>query len=289
MKINTCKAAGKRIALAGLIAISATSTVVKAEIDISELGYDLPKEELPVSNIPPEKSATGFGVGALLGGAIGGPVGIFFGGVSGVVIADNQHNQAELQATEEKLQKVSSQLEIAQYELKNAKMILKQQEEMDSIKYASMQNDLMRYEEVEFEHNQAMKAVSEGFTMAVQFRSGSFEIENHYKAQLKKLASSLNVLSNVEVELNGYTDPRGETVPNLELSRKRVEQVKQVLVEAGVNKTRISASSIGEGELMCKLEDTKGYQFERRVEINFRFTSDVHEGNSVNGAKVAQN
>lgn len=283
MNTNTYKAFGKRMALAGVIATSVISTTVKAEIDISELGYDLPQQEIPVSNTPPEKTAAGFGVGAIIGAAVGGPVGAFLGGVGGIALAESDENQQRYIAVNDKLQKINSELELAQLELKDAKMLLRQQEEKDSIKLASLQNDLMRQEELQVEHNEAMQAVSNGFTMAVQFRSGSFEIEHHYQEQLKQLASSLNILSAIEVELSGFTDPRGENISNLELSRKRVEQVKQILVNAGVQKERISASSIGEGELMCKLEDTKGYQFERRVEIKFRFITDEQ------GARVAQN
>ncbi len=283
MEINTYKAFGKRALLAGFIATSIISTTVRAEIDIKELGYDLPEEQLPVSTAPPAKTATGFGVGALIGAAIGGPVGAFFGGVGGVALAESDENQQKYVAANDKLQKMTADMELAKLELKDAKMLLQQQEERDSIKLASLQNDLMHHEELQVEHNEAMQAVSNGFTMAVQFRSGSFEIEQHYKNQLKKLAGSLNILSDMEIELSGFTDPRGETVSNLELSRKRVEQVKQILIDAGVDKSRITASSRGEGELMCKLEDTKGYQFERRVEINFKFTTDIQ------GGRVAQN
>lgn len=287
MKINRqeaiCKAFGKRVALAGIIATSVISTTVKAEIDINELGYELPEYKTQVSKTPPAKAATGLGVGAIVGAAVGGPVGAFVGGVGGLVLAETDENHKQLVVANEKLTKINTDLELAQLELKDAKMLLRQQEERESIKLASLQNDLMRQEQNQLQHTEAMQAVSTGFVMAIQFRSGSFEIEEHYQNQLKKLASSLNILSEIEVELSGFTDPRGESVANLELSSNRVQQVKKLLVDAGVQKERISESSIGEGELMCKLEDTKGYQFERRVEIKFRFITDSH------GARVAQN
>lgn len=283
MKRNRYKMAGKRIALAGIIAATAISTTVKAEVDISELEYDLPQQKVPVSNTPPEKAATGLGVGALIGAAVGGPVGAFLGGVGGIALVESDEQHQRYIAANEQLQQITTDLKLAKFELEDAKMLLKQQEERDAIKLASLQNDLMHKQELESEHNQAMRAVSDGFTMAVQFRSGSSEIEQHYVTLLQKLAGSLAVLSDFEIELSGYTDPRGEEIPNLELSSKRVDKVKQILVDAGVAKERISASSLGEGELMCKLGDTKGYQFERRVEINFRFISEDQ------GGRLAQN
>lgn len=284
MKLNTTKTSRLKTAMAaGAIAGAIVATPVFAEISVEQLEYANLAPYENTSNIPTSTSLGGMGVGAIIGGIFGGPAGAIIGGVGGLAVADSEHNNQALAQANIKAGEVESQLQIAQLELKNAKMILKEQEDRQSIQLASLQNDIMRRESLTVETNETMSAISNGFTMAVQFRSDSFGIEQHYKKQLTKLASSLNTLSKIEVELSGFTDPRGNTISNLELSRKRVQEVKKVLVDAGVAKERIIASSIGEGELMCTMEDTKGYQFERRVEISFRFLTE--EG----GARIAQN
>ncbi len=284
MKLTTTKTSILKTAIAAsAIAGSIVATPAFAEISIQDLEHANLAPYENTSNVPTVTSLSGMGVGAVIGGIFGGPAGAIIGGVGGLAVADNEHNSQALAQANIKAQDVESQLQIAQLELKNAKMILKEQEERQSIQLASLQNDIMRREATTVKTNETMSAISSGFTMAVQFRSDSFKIEQHYKKQLTKLASSLNTLSKIEVELSGFTDPRGNTISNLELSRKRVEEVKKVLVDAGVAKERITASSLGEGELMCTMEDTKGYQFERRVEISFRFLTE--EG----GGRIAQN
>ncbi len=284
MKLNTTKTSILKTAVAACAVVGTiVATPAFAEISLEQLEYANLAPYENTSNIPTATSLGGMGVGAIIGGIFGGPAGAIIGGVGGLAVADNEHNSQALADANIKAGEVESQLQIAQLELKNAKMILKEQEDRQSIQLASLQNDIMHRESLTVETNETMSAISNGFTMAVQFRSSSFDIEQHYKKQLTKLASSLNTLSKIEVELSGFTDPRGDIVANLELSRKRVEEVKKVLVEAGVTKERITASSLGEGELMCTMEDTKGYQFERRVEISFRFLTE--DG----GGRIAQN
>lgn len=73
---------------------------------------------------------------------------------------------------------------------------------------------------------------------------------------------------NVRFKLAGYTDPRGDIVYNLVLSRRRAETVKQELIQLGVAENRIVFAT-GWGELYPNcLESTEDcWQQTRRVEF----------------------
>lgn len=86
-------------------------------------------------------------------------------------------------------------------------------------------------------------------------------------ARLAELAAMLKQNPDYKVELEGYADPRGTDAYNVALSRRRVEAVRQALIEAGVPETAIVTGAYGEMTLKCTDETEACWQTDRRVEV----------------------
>jgi peptidoglycan-associated lipoprotein len=89
-----------------------------------------------------------------------------------------------------------------------------------------------------------------------------------YRAQLVALASCLNKpgLENRHVLLVGRADPRGSDAYNLALGERRAGAVKDFLVSAGLNGSRIDIASQGEREARGNLPEYS-YGYDRRVDV----------------------
>lgn len=83
----------------------------------------------------------------------------------------------------------------------------------------------------------------------VQFATGSAEILEASYADLDRAAQLLiDAGDDIAVEIQGYTDIRGDEALNLELSNRRTESVRTYLIDAGVNPDVLSAVGYGETE-----------------------------------------
>lgn len=214
--------------------------------------------ETPVAN-----SVTGFGVGAVIGAVAGGPPGALIGAFAGLLVADSDHSGKQLKLSEAEISKMNLQIDSLAEE--------NQQMRDEAVKLASINNDHALAAIGQKRTSETLMAISKGFTFAVQFRSNSIAIEKHYKEQLQNLAKSLMDINGLSVDLTGYADPRGDNIYNLELSKRRVDVVKDILINAGLSEDRIGVSSVGEGEPIYSIDDSTYYPFERRVQITFSF------------------
>ena len=106
--------------------------------------------------------------------------------------------------------------------------------------------------------------------MTVQFRTGSAEIEHHFANQLDGLAKVLNRLPDMQVDLAGFADTRGDKTFNLELSQQRVERVKQYLISQGISIERLHSQAFGDLHPLAKENDFEGNFFDRRVMLKTR-------------------
>ncbi|HEX5019091.1 MAG TPA: OmpA family protein, partial [Candidatus Binatia bacterium] len=71
----------------------------------------------------------------------------------------------------------------------------------------------------------------------------------------------------VQVGIDGYADPRGTDQYNQGLSERRVNAIRDALVNAGVPGDRIKVGAFGEQRLLCKQSTAACWQSDRRVEV----------------------
>lgn len=86
---------------------------------------------------------------------------------------------------------------------------------------------------------------------------------------VQKLAEFLNKYPKRTVLIEGYTDSRGSSGYNQELSERRANAVKSALMGMGVNSNRISTRGMGEASPVAPNDTAAGRQMNRRVEIVF--------------------
>jgi peptidoglycan-associated lipoprotein len=92
------------------------------------------------------------------------------------------------------------------------------------------------------------------------------------KPKVDKLVQYMKENPNIEIGLDGYTDPRGTPPYNMKLSERRAEAVKAALVAAGVPWNRIRMGAFGETRPKCTQATEACWQEDRRVEVLVRPT-----------------
>ncbi|RMH61021.1 MAG: OmpA family protein [Zetaproteobacteria bacterium] len=102
---------------------------------------------------------------------------------------------------------------------------------------------------------------------ALQFASGSSKIAPKYKDLLKRVKEALEVYGDRQVRIEGHTDNRGDVRMNQQLSLKRAEAVRDVLIELGVDAARLRALGYGEVRPIASNEFAKGRAMNRRIDI----------------------
>ncbi len=83
------------------------------------------------------------------------------------------------------------------------------------------------------------------------------------------IAEILNKYPSITVRLVGHTDSRGSAALNMDLSRHRVENVREVFLDLGIEVTRLSVEYKGKSELYSVEDSRRGTALNRRVEMVF--------------------
>ena len=99
------------------------------------------------------------------------------------------------------------------------------------------------------------------------FDTDSYFVRPVLKADLAKVADSLQRYPNSTVQVIGHTDSDGEASYNLALSQRRANAVADELQAGGVSYSRIRTSGRGEDEPVASNLDAAGKAQNRRVEI----------------------
>lgn len=85
---------------------------------------------------------------------------------------------------------------------------------------------------------------------------------------LVNIALSLKDCPEVVVEVGGHTDSKGSDAYNIDLSQRRMNSVKTILVSNGVRESQIVAVGYGESKPIATNKTDKGRALNRRVEFN---------------------
>jgi outer membrane protein OmpA-like peptidoglycan-associated protein len=200
-----------------------------------------------------KKETTGVGVGGVIGAIAGGPVGFIIGAAIGAKVGDTMHRKTttidELTVSLDDSHNTVAALEV------NVRSLHTDVDSLDA------EVDRLR----EFDRPQLINLLQAGIAMDLLFRTDEHALADMAGSRLAQLAASLASMPDIRVQLDGFADERGSTDHNQELSRKRVEFVRDQLISAGVQPTRIRVSA--HGEVAAQDDTVDSYALERRVSL----------------------
>jgi len=101
----------------------------------------------------------------------------------------------------------------------------------------------------------------------VLFDTGKADLNPGAARNLDQLVQFLTDHAERRVEIDGFTDSVGADSYNLDLSQRRADTVKAVLVGRGIDSTRIVSRGYGKDFGVASNADSGGRQLNRRVEI----------------------
>lgn len=100
----------------------------------------------------------------------------------------------------------------------------------------------------------------------VTFAKYKTELTDSSKIPLDDLVTILNAFPNVQIKINGYTDSRGDSAENKELSRGRAASVKLYLVSKDITRERLESEGFGQANPIADNETEEGRAKNRRIE-----------------------
>ncbi|GIU05852.1 membrane protein [Shewanella morhuae] len=199
----------------------------------------------------------GLGGGALVGVLVGGPVGAIIGALTGTLIGKSVGDTDTLQVQQRQLHLQQSELSLL-----SAKQ---QKTEKQASEYAMAQQEL---DELLSAQRQLLSELALGLN--VQFRTGSSEVEAHFLPQLDDVAEVMNLSPELNLELKGYADRRGDVSYNQALSEQRLLEVRSYLIQQGVAAPRMTTQAFGALSPLQALQDKESDVFDRRVTLTLQ-------------------
>ena len=107
----------------------------------------------------------------------------------------------------------------------------------------------------------------------ILFAVDSDVVNSSLRADLAVLANNLLDYPNSTVDIIGHTDSTGDAAHNQDLSNRRAQSVRFILIDNGVSGSRLRAFGRGETEPVASNLTAEGRQQNRRVEIIIRPTA----------------
>jgi outer membrane protein OmpA-like peptidoglycan-associated protein len=176
----------------------------------------------------------------------GGPIGFFIGAAIGAKVGDTMHDKSS------EIESLSGSLQQSQGDVRALNRNLD-----------SLSAELERLRAVD--RPELVSLMQAGIAMDLLFRTDEHVLADTTGGRLAELAGELAIMSDIRVQLDGFADERGDSDYNLQLSQKRVEFVREQLVAAGVDPSRIQVSA--HGEAPAQDESADSYALERRVSL----------------------
>ena len=107
----------------------------------------------------------------------------------------------------------------------------------------------------------------------VSFDSGSSTVRPGLYSEIDRIAQVMIQYPQTRIRVEGHTDSQGGDAYNAELSGRRAESVKNLLIQRGVDPYRITTTAFGEAQPVANNATPEGRQRNRRVEIKIEPTS----------------
>ncbi len=105
-------------------------------------------------------------------------------------------------------------------------------------------------------------------------------VKQQYFSEIQKVADFMKKYPSTNTEIQGHTDSRGSDAYNQDLSQRRADAVREVLVsQFNINPSRLSSVGYGESRLLVSPELTDlDYQMNRRVMAHIETVVEKVEG-----------
>jgi outer membrane protein OmpA-like peptidoglycan-associated protein len=200
-----------------------------------------------------KEETAGVGIGATVGAAAGGPVGFIVGAAAGAWFGDRFHQKKQ-------------EVKILSTSLESSKSALTELEEAVGRLQTEQQisdNELARLRAVA--KPELLSLLRTGIEMDLLFRTDESDLADSTQGRLQQLAATLSTMPDVHVQLDGFADERGDAAYNQNLSTRRADHVRDILVGAGVSHDRIKVAAHGESPASDDSIDS--YALERRVSL----------------------
>ena len=242
-----------------LITIAIASSILAST---AQTAYAAGKQSDENSNIP----YAGMGIGATAGAVIAGPIGFIAGGIIGGLA--EHHNgmtnpEPEPQQLSQKNNDTASDLSVISQDIMTEEPQLT---ETETLTVAAASNDVI---EIYDEKNDISTIISDTFSLDVFFLSGSVSVDPYYNSRIKAVSELMQSVPDIDVYLDGYSDRRGTQQDNIELSNLRLESVRDLFIQSGVEPSRIHTHAYGEKSFISAVGNLEAYTFDRRVVIRF--------------------
>jgi outer membrane protein OmpA-like peptidoglycan-associated protein len=180
---------------------------------------------------------TGAAAGAVVGGPIGAAVGLMFGGILGDSIGTA--NRADLHAKQLEQELVDTRIALAKASERTG-------------------------------GDEMLDALAQRLHADVLFRTSGAELGTDVASRLEDLGKLLAAHPQLDVQLHGFADPRGNSEQNLQLSLERASAVREALIRGGAAPEQIQLSAHGEDLTTAPKGDLEAYAWERRVSLSIR-------------------
>ena len=99
------------------------------------------------------------------------------------------------------------------------------------------------------------------------FDTGKATLQASSKEQLDNVANILKAYPKVKIKIGGYTDNTGDKAGNMTLSSARATTVMTSLVDAGIDKSRLSAEGYGDANPIAENTTEDGRARNRRISL----------------------
>ncbi len=190
---------------------------------------------------------------SIAGAVLGGPIGFVLGVAAGDWLGDSVNIAAESEIERERMQQESNQLRDE---------LTLMQNKLDQVREQLLlaQQESGRYQGLALDSLQ----------ITVMFNTAGDTLTERDKNRLNRLVRLLNKHGQVQIQLTGYADPRGEEGYNIKLSERRAQSVYSYLVGQGIAGDRIFTSGKGALQSQATKGNYDAYAMERVVTIELR-------------------
>ena len=100
----------------------------------------------------------------------------------------------------------------------------------------------------------------------INFENNSYKVKAESMANIDAYAEFLKKYTNYSAKIVGYTDSRGSASYNQKLSQKRADEVARLLIQKGVDASRVEAIGRGEANPVADNATAEGRAKNRRIE-----------------------